>query len=102
MHIAPTHTSGTFETSATATISASGAGITVYGVVVSNKDSSNARSIAFSDTDSTAAAKFTVALAANATVVIEFSWRADKGLKLVASATDADLTYGIFHSSTVT
>ena len=101
MTVAPTFTEGDFAT-AVQTVSASGASITVYGFVLANADTQNARTVTFSATDATAGDIMVIVLAASTTIPWDMEWRADKGLKLTCSAADADVTYTVLHSSTVT
>lgn len=100
MTIAPTYTSGDFEDSTTASISASTYSITVYGFIFTNVDTSNARTITLKRTDTDDTEITPIYVPAGATIQSEKEWRADYGLQLVASAADADLHYLVWHSST--
>ena len=94
---APRFTQGNM--GATVTVAASGASIDVYGVVVANTGSTD-RTVVFTTTDSPTSDVLFVRAEAEATVVVEIPFLADRGLDVALdTSTDNNVQVTVFHSN---
>jgi hypothetical protein len=75
-------------------------GITIFGFIVSNKDTTNARTIRFRDKDGSSYLE--IYMPAGSNFSSEVWWRPDDGLTISTDTNDADVVFTLFRSSNVT
>lgn len=70
--------------------------IKVYGIVVTNQDAANIRTVTFTDTDSKTL--LIVEAPVSSTTVVDITWLADNGVNVAIDTTDSDVTVTLFTS----
>lgn len=70
--------------------------INIYGIVVTNQDAANIRTVTFDDTDGNVL--LIVEVPVSSTTVIDIPWLADNGLNVDIDVTDPDVTVSVFSS----
>jgi hypothetical protein len=76
---------------------ATGGGTRVYGFIVSNSDTTNARTFILQDKDGNAYLK--VYMPAGSNFESGCQWLADAGLTVTLDTLDADVLFTVFHNS---
>ena len=97
MHIAPRVTYNTLEESREIQATR---GLTIYGITLSNEDTSNARTVRFRDKDGNSYME--IYMPAGSNFCCDVSWRPDDGLTISADTDDAEVKFTLFRSSTIT